>query len=121
MSSERLLNHPGYGIVISRLVAGELLGRLFESLLVQRLQIEGIGRLEHFLEEANQAIGPDLGFEKVLKGIFDFPRRAHAYFVPIVESVFQILKGAIRLLPSSALAANGIEKLFQNRPCFGLG
>src|SRR5207302_4129668 len=112
------LDHPRHGVIIGRLKAAKLLGRLLESFFMKRLEIEGERRFKDFLEEADEAVRPVLGVWDVGEGFFHLARRADADFIPVEKMLLENLKGPVCLLAGGALPANGIEELFEHRPWF---
>src|SRR5438105_7106894 len=114
-----MLDYPRDRIIVGSLVAAELLRGLLEPFLMERLQIERKGRLEHFLQETDEATGAVLRFGDVTEGFFDFSRGADANFIPVEKALLKGPKGPIRLGARGRFPANGIQEWFEHQPRLG--
>ena len=115
VAAQALLDHPGDDVVVGRLVAAQLLGRLLEALLLQAFQVEGESRLEDFLQEVDEALAAALGVGQAVHRLVQLARRADAHLVPVEEVLAQAAEGPVGLLAGDALAADGVEELLQHR------
>src|SRR5262245_39522554 len=98
MAAKGLLQDPQDSVIVCSLVAGELLGGLLDSFLVQWFQVEGKRGLENLLKKADDALRTNFGLRKAGESLFQFPDRAHAHFVPVEELFSQGSKCLVGLL-----------------------
>src|SRR5439155_26038619 len=115
MAVETILEDPGDRVIVSGLVASQLLGGLLQPLLVQRFQIKGESGFKDFLKQAEQPLRPNTGIWKIGNRGFNLPSRADADFVPVVKPLAKANKGSISPFSGCAFAAHGVEQLLQNR------
>src|SRR5262245_25740931 len=90
VAAERLLHNPGHNVIVGGLIPGQLLGRLFQGLLVKRFEVERESRFKNLLQEADDTLSADLGFRQVFQAFFQLAQRADSDFVPVEESPAQI-------------------------------
>src|SRR5262245_52730671 len=108
VAAQGALHHPGAHVLAGRPEPRQLLGRLLQPLLVQPLQVERERRLEHLLQERQQALGPALGAGQPLQGLLQLAHRADADLVPVEELLAEVAVGALGLLGGGALPAQAV-------------
>ena len=118
VAAQALLRDPGYREIVGGVIARQVLGRLLHALLVQSFQIKRKGRLEHFLQEFDDALGASLRLGQAVHGVGQLAGGTDANLVPVEELLLQITEGLIGLLAANVLAANGVQELFQHGPEF---
>src|SRR5262249_3333641 len=121
VAPQGLLNHPGADIIVGRLVARQLLRRLFQALLVQPFQVERKGRLEHLLQEADEALGAQLAVGHAGEGFFQLADRADAHLVPVEEAAAQVAERLVGLLGGGPFPADPVDELLEDGTGFAVG